>query len=188
MKIFKECTSCTAGDVTLVNGDVTPTATEPAVGEDDCLGMTVTCTANAGSTVSMTFQNGAGPANNGMEVVTADLVCANGVWTFTESGNTVEVSSVTCTPPVPCTLCKAEDINPSPPIVSPITMDANMCNLITVTCPASANGGFMTIGDFGIQYGPGETSSANLKCNANGMWVWTMDENVVVGSSECLEF
>ena len=50
------CSTCEKESVTLVSGDLTPTATNPTAGSDNCVSMTVTCDASGttGATTTMT--------------------------------------------------------------------------------------------------------------------------------------
>lgn len=147
--------------------------------------MTVTCDARANGENAVTymeFQNGlAGPTPTPTELITANLVCANGAWTFTQAGATREITQVNCAlgEENPCDNCPA-NIVLTPmvvtPTLGPVMMDANGCSTVVATCPASPMGGQTFMQFNGALGGPtgaaGAPVMATLVC-ANGAFSFT---------------
>ncbi|KAE9549335.1 hypothetical protein FO519_007451 [Halicephalobus sp. NKZ332] len=191
------CATCDPAQVELVTGNnqdsVTPTRTNPTADGDGCLEMTVTCDVSdmPNAYTFMEFQNGlGGPTAEMVPVINADLVCMNGIWTFTQGGVTSEITQVNCAlgflENQPCATCTAGQVTLTPmngagtetPTASGPDTDANGCLTLTVTCPASPDGGevFMQFNqNIGGPTDPaGGAVNAVLNC-VDGNWQYTQN-------------
>lgn len=125
-----------------------------------------------------------------VSLITADLVCTNGVWTYTQSGVTTEITQVNCAlgffEDQPCATCVPGDITFTPAqgegtedstFRGPDT-DANGCLTLTAVCPASTDGGTVFMQFNEVIGGPtdpaGGEVTALLQC-VNGEWQYTQD-------------
>ncbi|KAE9548114.1 hypothetical protein FO519_008675 [Halicephalobus sp. NKZ332] len=187
-------TTCNSNQVQLALGDnvlsVTPTTTVPTIGADGSLTMTAICDVRniPGAITNMGFNDGlAGPTNNSVSLIEANLVCTADGWTYTQDGVTTVITGVNCLlgTTIGCGACTATDITFTPMTVAG-TADATFtdfviggdgCAALTAICPISPNGGntFMQFngGGGGPQSVLPEEVTANLICNTNGQWEFT---------------
>ncbi|KAE9546244.1 hypothetical protein FO519_010544, partial [Halicephalobus sp. NKZ332] len=184
------CGNCSLSQVNFIYGDniqsVTPRVTAPTVGSDGCLRTTVSCDVREipNAITYMGFQNGLGGPTTPTDFISANLVCTNGSWVFTQSGYSTAITEVSCMlggVDQNCGTCKPCDIVFTPKKGAGTigsywrnyVADSNGCLSLTAVCPASPSGGptFMQFnGNIGGPMSPtvGEIT-ANFKC-LNGTW------------------
>ncbi|KAE9547507.1 hypothetical protein FO519_009283 [Halicephalobus sp. NKZ332] len=190
------CDNCTLSQINLVQGDntnsVTPTLSSVESGNDGCLTVMATCDVSdiSGATTLMKFQDGTpGPTTSPDSAITADLFCINGSWIFTQDG-TSTVSQISCdlnTPPIPsCETCTADQVTLVPmmgdgtatPTADNPTSGPDGCLMLTVTCPASSDGGMAFMMFNGGGQGPASLPNspvmATLDC-VGGNWQTNVD-------------
>ena len=144
-----------------------------------------------------------GPTAEVVSLINADLVCQNGVWTYTEEGITNDITQVNCAlgfvEDQSCTSCTPGSIQFTPASGAGTSdstyrgpdTDANGCLTLTAVCPASANGGTVFMQFNEVIGGPLDVGVAEvtavLQC-VNGAWEYTGEDGTttVITEVNCL--
>uniref|UniRef100_A0A914E3X2 C6 domain-containing protein n=1 Tax=Acrobeloides nanus TaxID=290746 RepID=A0A914E3X2_9BILA len=140
--VSNPCQTCNTSQLTLTQGTQVgemPTASALMTETNGCTSVNIVCDASsvARAIVLMTFNNGnlGGPLANQMATVVAHLICANGVWTFTQNGITMTITEVSCLSTA-CGSCALNSITLATPNAANSELQATIpsgCTAGTVT-------------------------------------------------------
>ncbi|KAE9550903.1 hypothetical protein FO519_005887 [Halicephalobus sp. NKZ332] len=201
--------TCTFDDIQLTNGTLpgetvmVPNGIQTVNG---CYQINAVCDATSfpGATVFMEFNGGiAGPTTGDTAVVQANLVCANGAWTFSQGGVTDVITDIACysnatTVDPTCNGCTEDSIAVSigtlpgetPTFPGGIQV-VNGCQQLTVQCSTNVAGDAVFMQFNNGLGGPDQnflpTVSALLTC-VNGGWQYTSEAiTTIVTQVDCIE-